>query len=505
MQRASSLALALAMILTMLPLPAAAQPQRPDAERREASALRAPFVPDPPDGTRLPSVGPVSLGWDLPAGAEQVQVQVTPFNGDGPAVNLIRNADERLTLPAPPAEYVLLPGMTYTWRVRVTPEITPVTQDDASWSPWSAAWRFVTPPPNSAAIRPGGPADGEVVAAEPAVLRWNDTAPGIFYYEVQVSHDREFRTGNDATAPVWWNLAHGGASAPPNSWTTPPLEAGTVYFWRVRPRVQGDGTPADWSQTWSFTVAGTPAAPPPSGPAPEPHAFQPTDIAGSVLWLAADRLTGLTPGAPVISWADLSGYGNTMTQSWVDARPTWQANAIGGKPAVRFDGKNDFLLVPHNATLMPAHFSIFVVTRLFSSTDDHVLVSKEAEGTAGYSLAISKKGDRKLRCFTIANGPIYMTGLGTTTLGTTTPYVMAGTFDDIAKVYLNGVQEGYAYGRGAMSPSFANLEIGRNARGAEEADADIAEVIIYNRALGAEEMRLVSQYLGGKYTIAVAP
>ena len=57
-----------------------------------------------------------------------------------------------------------------------------------------------------------------------------------------------------ATTFVWWNLIHGAVTSPLNSWQTPPLAAGTTYFWRLRPRVQGDGTPVGWGPTWRFTA-----------------------------------------------------------------------------------------------------------------------------------------------------------------------------------------------------------------------------------------------------------
>ncbi len=91
-------------------------------------------------------------------------------------------------------------------------------------------------------------------AARP--LRWSDSAAGVFYYEVQVSGDSRFDV-NPATATsfVWWNLVHGGVTNPLDSWQTPALQPSTAYFWRVRPRVQGDGMPVGWSPTFLFKTA----------------------------------------------------------------------------------------------------------------------------------------------------------------------------------------------------------------------------------------------------------
>jgi hypothetical protein len=107
-------------------------------------------------------------------------------------------------------------------------------------------------------MQPLTPVNGAVLAdAGPATLRWSHPSPAVFYYEVQVSGDSRFDP-NPATATsfVWWNLIHGGVTNPPNSWQTPALEPGKTYFWRVRPRIQGDGDPVAWSSTFTFQTPG---------------------------------------------------------------------------------------------------------------------------------------------------------------------------------------------------------------------------------------------------------
>ncbi|MCX6020680.1 MAG: hypothetical protein NTZ05_02915, partial [Chloroflexi bacterium] len=60
-----------------------------------------------------------------------------------------------------------------------------------------------------------------------------------FYYEVQLSQDSSFNVDPaTATAAVYWNLIHGGQTDPLDSWTSPELERGQTYFWRVRQRLQ---------------------------------------------------------------------------------------------------------------------------------------------------------------------------------------------------------------------------------------------------------------------------
>lgn len=87
-------------------------------------------------------------------------------------------------------------------------------------------------------------------------LQWDVSRSDLFYYEFQLSKDVTFNTDPaTATAMIYTSLRHGGVTSPWNSYEVPgssPLEDKTTYYWRVRPRVQGDGTPASWSALFSF-------------------------------------------------------------------------------------------------------------------------------------------------------------------------------------------------------------------------------------------------------------
>jgi hypothetical protein len=213
----------------------------------------------PDDGLRLADMAPL-FRFALAPGMIQYQLQVLPANGDGPAVNLIRNAESSFLLPAPAlgqGNYVLLPDMTYTWRVRATPLTASITEAHPSWGPWEAR-TFRTPAASSGTITPVQPPDGAQVDTRTPALTWADQNAAIFYYEVQLSADPSFETGPaQASAAVYWNLVHGGQTTPLNTYALPTgfqLAAASRYYWRVRPRVQGDGVPVAWSATWSFTT-----------------------------------------------------------------------------------------------------------------------------------------------------------------------------------------------------------------------------------------------------------
>ncbi|MCX6021159.1 MAG: hypothetical protein NTZ05_05430, partial [Chloroflexi bacterium] len=209
----------------------------------------APTLSTPADGATLPSLA-ANLTWTNPVGATQYQIQVIPFNGDGPGTNLIRGVATSYAVTAPDfggltPNYMMLPDMTYTWRVRTTSKATFAPEDDPSWSAWSLRL-FRTPAVSTSGIRLTSPAAGGTVATLAPTLVWTNRDAQVFYYEVQLSKDPAFNADPaTAIASVYWELRHGAVTTPPNSYTVPasfPLEPATPYFWRVRPRVQGDGT-----------------------------------------------------------------------------------------------------------------------------------------------------------------------------------------------------------------------------------------------------------------------
>jgi len=223
-------------------------------------APKAPQPQLPADGSTQPNLG-AQLSWNNPAGTVQYQMQVLPLNNDGPAINLIIGDPaqvQRATYDVMPpvlgqGNYVLLPGATYTWRVRTTNKPGSIGETDPSWGPWSDIRTFKTPRPSSVTI-----ALNPVTPSATPTLSWKDSNTSNFYYEVQLSQDRTFNADPaTATAAVYWNLVHGGETNPINSFKTPAgltLEKGKTYYWRVRPRVQGDGAPVPWSDAWSFVT-----------------------------------------------------------------------------------------------------------------------------------------------------------------------------------------------------------------------------------------------------------
>ncbi|MSQ15132.1 MAG: hypothetical protein EXR50_04630 [Dehalococcoidia bacterium] len=259
MQKLAKLAIALALTLNSFAFAAPA-----------GSAPNPPALFSPPDGSTLASFG-TNLTWSNQPGTTQLHIQIIPTNNDGPGVNLLLNPVSNFAVPEPPIWYGLLPDMTYTWRVRTA--TAPGAASESDYTAW-ASRTFRTPKVSSGSISALSPGIGAIVSTLTPTLQWSNSRSDVFYYELQLTKDGTFDTDPaTATAMVYGALIHGGASTPPNSYTVPsdfPLESGVKYYWRVRPRVQGDGAQVDWPQPSSFQILATSAATPTPIPVPAP-------------------------------------------------------------------------------------------------------------------------------------------------------------------------------------------------------------------------------------------
>ncbi|MCC6488232.1 MAG: hypothetical protein IT364_12100 [Candidatus Hydrogenedentes bacterium] len=275
------------------------------------------------------------LSWQNPPGTTQYQLQVLPFKNDGPGINIIRNAETSYTIPAPvfgQGNYLLLPDITYQWRVRTSSSLTGLSENDPGWGQWSDWWTFRTPRLPSNTVTLASPATGATVATMTPVLSWTDSTTSNFYYEIEVSKDPSFTTQIDrAVAAVYQNLVHGAVSTPQNSYTLPPaaLEANTTYYWRVRPRVQGDGTPLGWSKLGTFCTVPAECVPgslPGTVPlrsfeSPSPFMFSPNFISDRILFASRDMVS--------------KGWSYSVLYRSADRGRTWNPVDAPGFPGVR--------------------------------------------------------------------------------------------------------------------------------------------------------------------------
>ena len=219
------------------------------------------------------------------------------------------------------------------------------------------------------------------------------------------------------------------------------------------------------------------------------------------LWLKADA--GMTQGgmtAPISFWADQSGNGNDAGQSNLVNRPMWAPEVAGDRPVVRFDGESDFFNLPgFMGGLTQAE--AFVVLKVGAWSPGN------SQGF--WHMGNSDYGD--LVTYPGADGSINDDFGSTNLLGLGIPaqpitqfhvYNVSAQNESWAawincySLYQTNVNEfdfnGSCY-LGASGPAGggpSSYFLG-----------DMAEVLVFNRALTADERMAVNGYLNGKYRL----
>ncbi len=246
------------------------------------------------------------------------------------------------------------------------------------------------------------------------------------------------------------------------------------------------------------------------------------------LWLAADAAVATDPQQRVVSWQDIV-YGDNQSaedaiQGEANSRPALAANAIHGRPAIRFDGQSDFLL-----------------TTPLETTDDQtvVLVCQFSQSAfqpgrrwGGQILNYDGPPSRYLSNLlepgvlqigeplleeqfqpTLVSGQVFAGFIGSATveagrvdavpLEADAPAIVVYRYDygrRQAELWINGKSHGQARAFAPQGITSRKI-IGRHAWMQNFFHGDLAELLIYNKALAKDELAATTAYLAEKYAI----
>ena len=242
---------------------------------------------------------------------------------------------------------------------------------------------------------------------------------------------------------------------------------------------------------------------------------EPDSVDGLVLWLSAGDLNGdrvaddSVNGTGVARWIDKSGHANHLAQQSSERQPTLRVDAIGGQPALRFDG-GDCLELAEVAGLAEGDqpfYAVFVMRasmagphpnpRLLDLRGDD---SKNEERRRGFWVGYQNNGRNRL-------------GIAYGDEGEAKRVAWNGKSNLLEVVYEGGgrwVQyfNGEPDGRGTFgNKTFLGfhkpirIAIGQH-WGITPANTfyrgDLAEVLLYDRVPTAEGQNAVGEYLGRK-------
>ena len=251
----------------------------------------------------------------------------------------------------------------------------------------------------------------------------------------------------------------------------------------------------------SAEVLATPAAP----PVLAPPAQVPT--AGLTLLLdAGNAALTASNGSEVTEWRDASGANrNAVTVS--GRGPVLVTGALGGDAVLRFDGQNDYLDLPAAFADFTNGMTLFVVARPTAlQAGSKLLLLGNGAGQGNVALG-RNGGGAGLQYFTTDSGGNYGwfgTADALTTNAAALYSVVQGAGAANSSVLATVSKNGVAVGSGTVFvppvvTRSANY-IGRSYWGGDGYFAgDMAEIILYNRALSATEQAAVRTYLGQKY------
>lgn len=248
-------------------------------------------------------------------------------------------------------------------------------------------------------------------------------------------------------------------------------------------------------------------------------AVDPATLPGLRVWLRADRVNAADTGQVrragddvfVVRWNNAIAGGDGAASSDAAQQPVLTSSNPGGLPALRFDGANDLLRLPR-----PAGTNSFCVVAVYRTSQSHEVEKVNPAGVGGTS------GQRYL--FGAQHGGDFNAGAGLS-VGTNGVAVYehgSGYMPALAAYQAapgNGwvvvtvnytdrhpqlAVQGVPVGNGETSPRSAvtaPVEIGAGAYGAF--GGDLAEVLMFDRALSEHEVRGVERQLADRFGIAL--
>ncbi|WP_422361625.1 T9SS type A sorting domain-containing protein [Reichenbachiella sp.] len=225
------------------------------------------------------------------------------------------------------------------------------------------------------------------------------------------------------------------------------------------------------------------------------------------LWLKANA--GVTGTTQISAWADQSGQGNNAAMGTAAKRPSLTTDAFNFNPGITFDGTDDMLDVPYAAGLNGSNVTVFSVHRL--AADDNSwrspFTSRDDYPQRGYIIYVRQDTDQ------------YDLWTGSDSgWDTFTQAILPGADVQILNVtlnespgdksfYLDGNLEsngtGESYTPNAARPYRVGAGSSETVNGQYFWYGDIAEQIVFNRELNADERLRIDSYLAIKYGITL--
>ncbi|MCB1174262.1 MAG: LamG domain-containing protein [Leptospiraceae bacterium] len=255
-----------------------------------------------------------------------------------------------------------------------------------------------------------------------------------------------------------------------------------------------------------------------SDTAPPVSQQTPDSVSSLAFWYKADAL-GLANNSAVGSWTDASGNGRHAVNATGAEQPVYQTGILNAKPALYFDGTDDYL---QNNDVAYTQMTYVAVAKMTTSWNP-------AWGTFGYRMnVLAQYGDNPQNASQVYFNWAEVSGAGksTVTLRTTVEgysaiyagseinqnqwYLLIGTYDgQYSRFFLDGtLTKESDLTPGSVRNASIGFSIGRHTATSGNTHQHrfqgyIPEILFYTKALSTAERQGLECYLSLKYNLTV--
>ncbi len=217
-------------------------------------------------------------------------------------------------------------------------------------------------------------------------------------------------------------------------------------------------------------------------------------------WVHSNQGTTLSSNQ-LVSWTDLSGYGNTANAIASNNRPDYIINALNNYPVMRFNGIDDYLEAGTATSLNMTQWSFFIVGKVNNNKNFNYWFGKGNDATENYEfLAYTDP---------YMHAPIYFTDgtrgwLNTPVSASINNYAI-WQYDYSTtgrEIYLNGTL--IASDSPGKTPQTNNLPMwigNERSTTGRFLNGDIAEIIMFDAKQNDIQRAILQNYLSSKYNI----
>jgi len=231
---------------------------------------------------------------------------------------------------------------------------------------------------------------------------------------------------------------------------------------------------------------------------------------GRALWLRADDLAAtLSDTDPVTAWADRDGNGKTFSQGTEAAQPTWNASTAAANNHATISFVTDDYL-EYGGTIITqggtwsAH-TVFAVGMGSAAVTGGLYSEGDSAYDDRYGLFPRHNSGGTISYRRVWVG-IYRHATTVATVANDTFFIghAHASLFTVNNMYLNGGSEA-TEGTGNTQNGYDIARIGARAAltPTDFLSGDIAEVLVYQSALSAEDVTTTLNYLAGRYSITL--